>query len=185
MIQTDQDKWFSHFCEEYNKESDRASVILAATILDEALHVLLKTYLVPIPSDTDNLFYGPVAPLSAFSSRIDFAYRVGLISRRLCRDLHIIRKIRNDFAHNITGCNFENSTVRNRISELRKSFHKYMKYQKEKKIFAETPRGDFQSCVAWIIFYIWGKVDITNPINEQTEEWGYKIDDFIKNKDNS
>jgi len=74
---------WNQFIDEFQKETDRSSAILSAAMLDEALRVLLKTHLVPNASSNDNLFNGPTAPLSAFSSRIDFAFRLGLISKRL------------------------------------------------------------------------------------------------------
>lgn len=112
---------FEYLLKEFNKESDRASVILVASILDESLYSLLRSYFVPIASSNDELFEGANAPLGTFSSKIDIAYRIGLISSKFCRDLHLIRKIRNSFAHDIFDCTFENGSVKSRIDELIKS----------------------------------------------------------------
>src|SRR2546423_1294633 len=110
---TTTEHWSNVFDEEFAKETDRASVILATAMLDQALETLLRAYLVPTDSTDDKLLDGAYAPLSSFSARIDMTYRIGLISGRLCRDLHIIRRIRNEFAHNVTGCEFAASSVRN------------------------------------------------------------------------
>lgn len=106
---------------EFRKESDRAVVILVASLLDEALTSSLKSYLTPIASSSDEIFDGSNAPLGTFSSKINMIHRLGLISSRFCRDLHLVRKIRNSFAHNIFGCTFENGSVKSRIDELIKS----------------------------------------------------------------
>lgn len=86
--------WQNVFRAEFEKESDRASVILSVAMLDRALETILKTRLVPIGSPDDDLLDGAYVPLASFSARIDLAHRIGLISTIFCRDLHIIRKIR-------------------------------------------------------------------------------------------
>jgi DNA-binding MltR family transcriptional regulator len=48
-------------------------------------------------------------------------YRLGLLSDRYVRDLNLIRKIRNEFAHNIQGCDFNHTSIYSRIQELDKS----------------------------------------------------------------
>jgi hypothetical protein len=114
-------QWDQTFCNQFEKESDRACVILSASMLDQALETLLKAYLVPISSKEDDFLEGLYAPISSFSAKIDLSFRIGLISAKFCRDLHLIRKIRNEFAHNISGCNFNNETVHRRVLELRRS----------------------------------------------------------------
>lgn len=106
---------------EFDKESDRAAVILVASLIDECLAGLLKSYLVPIAQSQDSLFDSATAPLSTFSAKIDFSHRLGLVSAKLCRDIHLIRRIRNSFAHDIYGCTFQNGPVRARVDELYKS----------------------------------------------------------------
>ena len=106
---------------EFRNESDRASVILVASLMDEALTSLLKNYFVTVPHSSDPLFDSSTAPLSTFSSKIDIAHRTGLLSNKLSRDIHLIRKIRNSFAHDIYGCSFDNGSVKSRVDELYKS----------------------------------------------------------------
>jgi DNA-binding MltR family transcriptional regulator len=117
------DKQWNFLLEQFQKESDRAAVILVVSIIDENLETLLKSYLVPNPTANDSLFDSATSALSNFSSKIDMAYRIGLISGKFARDLHIVRKIRNSFAHDIYGCNFQNGSVLARIRELENSFH--------------------------------------------------------------
>ena len=114
-------KWDDLFRKEFEKETDRASVILSCAMIEGTLETMIKSRLVPSPTAEDNLFDTPYAPISNFRAKIELAYRIGLISSNLCRDLNIIRRIRNDFAHNIEGCSFEDLDVRNRITELMRS----------------------------------------------------------------
>jgi hypothetical protein len=56
--------WRDFFDKTFEKESDRAVVILSAALLDNILESLLKTIFVANPSKEDDLFAGPNAPLS-------------------------------------------------------------------------------------------------------------------------
>jgi hypothetical protein len=117
----------NHLCQVLNTElredSDRSCVIVAAAILEQILGDLLRGCLVPNSSSQDTLFDGPNAPLATFSSRIDFAFRIGLLSHQFARDLHLILRIRNSFAHSIEGCSFENAGVQDQVKELLKSMN--------------------------------------------------------------
>src|SRR5262249_32748525 len=57
-------------------------------------------------------------PLATFSARIDMAYLLGLIPDNVRRELHLIRKIRNDFAHSSENLDFNNEAIANRCREL-------------------------------------------------------------------
>ena len=101
-----------------NEESERGSAIIVATLMDDALQQLLRAKLVPSPERNDELFDGAYAPLSSFSAKIDFAYRVGAIGPGTRSSLHLVRKIRNEFAHSSTDITFESRSVHSRIQEL-------------------------------------------------------------------
>lgn len=147
--------WDAVFKKEFAKESDRACVILSVAMLDQALESLLKACLVPTSSSEDDLLNGAYAPISTFNARVALAHRLGLISARFCHDLHTIRKTRNDFAHNITGCSFEDSTVRNRIIELTRSSKLPEKFPGVRKTYPEGCRGEFQMTVSCMLWLLW------------------------------
>src|SRR5437868_9115545 len=83
---------------ELQAESDRGAVLVAGSMLDVALQQLLVAYFAD-SGTPDPLFEGANAPLHSLSAKIDLASRLGFISDGLARDLHVIRRIRNDFAH--------------------------------------------------------------------------------------
>jgi DNA-binding MltR family transcriptional regulator len=159
---------------EFKTESDRAVVIVASVMLDEGLKTLLKAYLTPSPTREDSLFDGPNAPMYDFSSRIDCAYRLGLISEKFCRDLHIIRRIRNDFAHNITGCTFKDESVKNRIFELRKSFISIQKDPTTRSLYDSGERGDFQLSVVYLVSHLAKLAEDIHTIDRHDTEGIYK-----------
>lgn len=109
---------FKHLLHELDSESDRAAVILAAAMLDELLLDLLRSSLSPCPSGKDELLDSPNAPFGSFSTRINGCHRIGLITTTFAKDLHIIRRTRNEFAHNISGATFAMPRIQARISSL-------------------------------------------------------------------
>lgn len=111
------DEEFQRFAEEFKSESDRAAVILGTSQLDLLLYQLLEGYLLPCTSGKDELLEGD-SPLATFSSRINISYRLGLIDADFARALHLIRRIRNNFAHEISSASLDSGAHRDRIREL-------------------------------------------------------------------
>ena len=106
------------FNHEFREESDRGCALMAAAYLDEALKQMLASYMVNDKRLIKDLFNGQ-GPLATFSSRINLAFALGKISNEAKFDLHIIRRIRNDFAHISEPIDFENESISNRCKELR------------------------------------------------------------------
>jgi hypothetical protein len=99
-------------------ESDRGAVIVSAALLDDALLNMLKQRLCPSLEREDELFERIYAPLGTFAAKIDLAYRVGLINAEFRRILHLMRKLRNDFAHSVHNVDFNEPAVQRRLREL-------------------------------------------------------------------
>lgn len=95
------------FEKELGNESPRGVVLIGTAFLEEKLRELMIATLVPNPSASDTLFDGPNSAFGSLSSKIDGAYRMGLISNTFCRDLHVIRRIRNEVAHEPQSFRFE------------------------------------------------------------------------------
>jgi hypothetical protein len=162
------------FYAEFNKESDRARVILAAAMLEEMLEAMLRSYFVPIASADDSLFMGANAPLASFSAKIDIAHRIVVISTRLCRDLHLVRKIRNDFAHNVAGCSFESSGVRSRVIELLRS-SVIIDPNPDFKEVIKTARDEFAMTASRILWHLTRLRGQTRPLKDPELEFGYTL----------
>jgi hypothetical protein len=108
---------FQRFAYEFKSESDRAAVILGTSQLDLLLYQLLEGFLLPCTTGKDELLEGD-SPLATFSSRINISYRLGLIDADFARALHLIRRIRNSFAHEISSASLSSGAHRDRIREL-------------------------------------------------------------------
>lgn len=134
---------FDQLLVDLKDESDRAKVIIVAAHLDALLEDLLRHALVQCPTSHDSIFDGPNAPLANFSNRIDFSYRLGLISEFASKSLHIVRKIRNIFAHSISGCTFNDSSVKSRVEELYKLHRIDEKHDSLKEAFDDSVKSRF------------------------------------------
>jgi hypothetical protein len=108
---------FNQWLKDFDSESDRAAVILGAAKLDLALRELLTKRFMPNPSGQDDLFDAD-KPISTLSARINVAYRLGLIDKPFAKSLHLVRKIRNEFAHEAVGANLAAGSHRDRVKEL-------------------------------------------------------------------
>jgi mannitol operon repressor len=100
----------NEFLREFQRESDRAAAVLGAAYLDSRLEVLLREKFVAVPKFVDDLLSGQ-GGLSSFSARISICYAVGLMTRRASDDLHTVRRIRNDFAHQLHGVSFRTTRI--------------------------------------------------------------------------
>ncbi len=105
------------FFEEFQAESDRALVVLGAAKLDSLLYQLLAKALLPSPTRQDDLLEAEHA-LGTFSSRIDAVYRLALIDRSFARALHLIRRVRNTYAHQLASSKLDQGPETDRIREL-------------------------------------------------------------------
>jgi len=139
-------------------------VILAAALLDSALETLLKTKLISSSVAEDPLFDGTNAPLATFSSRIEMAHRVGIIDPGFARGLHLVRRIRNDFAHNVAGCSFTDSAVMSRLTELRRASCLPARALDIRKNYPDGPRGDFQMIVGFMQWMLRSVIEDVEPL---------------------
>ena len=110
-----EDYWV--FVDEFRSESDRAAVILGAAKLDLLLYQILRSFLAPNTTNRDELLDGD-SPLGTFSAKISICHRLGLIDNEFTRALHLTRKIRNAFAHEVSGCSLNSGAHRDRVKEL-------------------------------------------------------------------
>jgi len=112
---------------EFKNESDRATVILGAAKIDAQLYLLLSKFLKPSISSQDELLDGDNA-LGTLSSKISIAYRLGLIDAHFAKSLHLIRKIRNSFAHEFKTMSIASGGHADRVRELSVHFKDYVGY---------------------------------------------------------
>ena len=160
---------------ELRAESPRGIVLVSAAMIEEALQEIMLVRFVPNSSSSDTLFDGPMSPFGSFSAKIDGAYRIGLISQQFCRDLHIIRRIRNEVAHQPKGFTFEDAATKTRVHALS---HSHGIYRRSPKWVEQrgTPslQEQFLEAATWMLFYLAAERERVLTLSPHHPEFGYR-----------
>jgi DNA-binding MltR family transcriptional regulator len=103
------------------QESDRGCVIFGAAHLEDDLEALLRAQCLrdgsAVKKVVDPLFH-VYAPFSTFSAKIQVSYAMGLIHEPLYTTLDLIRRIRNDFAHERKAVSFQTPKYQSRLRAI-------------------------------------------------------------------
>ncbi len=105
--------------EQIEWDSDRSAGIVAASMLEQRIEETLKAISHEQSEAAAMKLFGGNSPLGAFAPKIDLARFLGLISDDAHEDAHTIRKIRNDFAHNLQLDSFRSQSIYDRCMNLR------------------------------------------------------------------
>ena len=111
------------FLSALNEESERGAVLISLSMLDDQLRQIIHAFLLDQPR-TKPLLEGFNAPLGTLSARALAAVSLGLISEDEYADLDLLRKVRNEFAHNV-HVSFEDQRVRDLCKRLMHAAHDY------------------------------------------------------------
>ena len=74
-------------------------ILLAAAQLDNALEDLICQRMPKLSNTARNKLFRGLGAFAHFSTKIDVAYAMELISDDIRHDMHVLRDIRNEFAH--------------------------------------------------------------------------------------
>lgn len=111
----------SHFesaFDEARGDSDRSASVVVAALLDSILSQAYLWALNPKLKGGIGRLFEPNGPLSTLSGKIDFAYALHWISGHAYKDAHLIRRIRNEFAHKVAARTFDNAKVRSMVQGM-------------------------------------------------------------------
>ncbi|QRN82327.1 hypothetical protein JR338_07715 [Chloroflexota bacterium] len=149
------------FTYQLNIESDRGVALVGSEMLSQLLKGLIGKKLLPDPKTRNKILTNVGSPVSTFSSRIELAYGMGLISNDEYHDLTIIRKIRNSLAHSIKEKYFADEDIKNKINELR--IPRLSEYS-----YSEVPRKNFINGSSMVAAFISMRTsedypDVNNP----------------------
>ena len=90
----------SALVQELNGQSDRGVAIVGVAWIEEALVAAIYAFLEKDKTAWDRLFRKS-GPLSSLSAKIDLARLLAMTSDAIHSDLHILRDVRNEFAHSV------------------------------------------------------------------------------------
>lgn len=108
---------------EIENQTDRGAAIIGVAWVEEELHAAIQSVLEKDKTAWDRLF-SKSGPLSSFSAKIDLARLLRMVSETVRGDLHIIRDIRNEFAHSVLAkddsvLSFNSPHIKDKIFALR------------------------------------------------------------------
>jgi hypothetical protein len=161
---------FELFIHEFKNETDRAAVIVGAAKLDLVMYQILQRFFLPSPRSDDELFEGE-SQLSTMNAKINILYRLGIIDADFAKALHLVRKIRNDFAHDISGCDLSSGSHRNRVRELFAPFEAYPKVEEAQQLFFKNstgPSADFRTILAILAAQLEILCSVTKVVSHST-----------------
>jgi DNA-binding MltR family transcriptional regulator len=104
------------FARLFRVESDRAAAILGATYVEAIVEDVLRACLLE-HRDVDAMF-DRFGPFSSFATKTAMLFAIGEINETTRRDLDLIRKIRNEFAHTFAESDFEEAKIARWCGEL-------------------------------------------------------------------
>lgn len=109
----------------WSKNSAVEAAILAGTFVEDRLGFAIKSFFVKMPSRgnperylTENALFDGYGPLATFFAKIDLGFALGIYDVDQRMDFHIIRSIRNEFAHALEPITFENESIVRKLSKL-------------------------------------------------------------------
>ena len=157
-------KDFSAFLREFQDETDRGAALVGAAVIDDRLAETLRAFMVS-NNAASALLDGGTAPLGTFSSRIDATYALGLISAHEHSECHIIRRIRNEFAHRKHGVTFMDQKIRGLCDTLQSD----LPGGREK--FKDMPRQIFINAVVLISMGLTYRAEWVTKEKRVTRSW--------------
>ena len=124
---------------ELSSENDRAFILVSAVALEDKIENILKLLLPSIKTLADNKEF-------TFSFKINLLKSFELYNPKLIEYIHLVRKIRNEFAHNLSISDFENISSRTltHIDQCLKSL--------ESKRTCEKVREKIEVIVKWLFW---------------------------------
>jgi len=158
--------------EEFKNQNDRVAAIVGVAQLEDSLGGLLERFFLPDGAKPrkrdDDTLLGRNGPLSTFSSRITAARRLGLLGPAFARSLHLIRRIRNDAAHQVGALNLNRSPYPEQIALLNRpipspTFWRLM----VAKFGPDTPANQFRAVIVVSASILLSDLNIVSRVSIQ------------------
>src|SRR5262249_25604196 len=121
-------------------------------------------------------------PLGSFGARTKLVYALGLIGATARRDLDLVRRIRNEFAHLSDAHRFSDPSVRDRCRE----FHALTAYQLGSGLPVRSPRQRFLLTTFCLAVYLFAMAKRPReameprPLTQEIDEYGLFVRRFSK-----
>ncbi|MCA1490476.1 hypothetical protein I6F11_06020 [Ensifer sp. NBAIM29] len=152
------------FVEELKRETDRGLPLVATALIDELLKETLRSLFCDKTAAV-RLLDEINAPLGSFSSRTDACFALGLIDAFEHREVTLLRKVRNEFAHAKHGITFDDSRIRGLCSSLKSDLPGDGGYP------IHEPRFRFTNAAVVIVLRLYHRPDWVRLEQRQPKKW--------------
>lgn len=160
-------KYFSSFLKEFQEETDRGAALVGAALIDERLERLLRSHLIEC-KQTEVILNGINAPLGSLSARVILAYCLGLITQLEFNEIEVIRRVRNEFAHEVHGLSFKAQKVKYLCHNLKAN-------TPDDKRFDGDERQLFINSVILTSLSLWYRPEFAAQYKSEEREWDYQL----------
>lgn len=126
-----------------SEESDRGSVLLAVSYLENELENALRLVLVE-DKLCDKVFRGI---LGNFASKINMSYLLGIISKEQMNNINKIKDVRNKFGHSYTKLEFDTDEIKRACLDLRYQYEEYIDDATTRDIFFKNVDKEISSII--------------------------------------
>lgn len=160
---------FYPYLELLREESDRGKVLISTGFIEDQLKNVLLAFMLE-SSQAEELVSSTNAPLGTLSAKISSCYVLGLVSEVEHHDLTLIRRIRNDFAHNL-HTSFTTQSVIDRCKLLRLKAHDYS--SEKMGDVTVNPSGQFQTAAVALIMNLTNRPHYVAEKRRMHGAWKY------------
>lgn len=154
----------ARFVEELKSETDRGLPLVGAALIDDKLTETLRAFFCEVPATAKLLDEGN-APLGTFSSRVEACHALGLIDEFEYKEITLIRKVRNEFAHAKHGTSFQTPRVQGLCSGLQSDLPEGVNYP------TNNPRFRFTNAVVCVALRLYHRPDWVALECRKAKEW--------------
>ena len=127
----------------YDALRDRDRAIVLSAIAENHLTSLLQLLMRRGEKEISQQLFNPSGPLGPFGTKIRVAYMLRILPPEVHKDLMIVSKIRNKFAHDLSVKSFNDQQITNWV----KSMHHYNMFLNSVKTFQEQHQAERESGV--------------------------------------
>lgn len=168
LLGNDEDK-YRHAINEIPKQRDRGAAIIATSILEDHLLDAIRARIERHGATEAKVFNGYGA-LATFAARIDLGLLLGIYPEEGHKRLHLIRRIRNNFAHSMQPISFKSQrsdcnklratrSYRQMNAMLDETINKVQPLRVRLDMYRSTTnlRTQFIRAVQDLCFYLWAE----------------------------
>lgn len=154
----------ARFVDELRRESDRGLALVAAALIDDKLGETLRSFFCEGPGAA-KLVDDTNAALGTFSSRSEACFALGLIDDFEYREIALLRKVRNEFAHAKHGTTFETPRVQGFCSSLKSDLPQGANYP------LNDPRFRFTNAAVCIVLRLYHRPEWVALERRKPKSW--------------